>query len=272
VRLSQGILHASITTERELFRYVATVTAGCVAIALLVDVANQLLFFVNWAECLRSWSITAVLALALSLPISRTIGRAHLELYRAKLLAEEQGRTDQLTDLPNRRALVESVKSRDFETLALVIVDIDLFKRVNDTHGHLVGDAIIRAVGRAMAAQLSAIGMVARVGGEEFALLSFGASADIVAVELDRFRERISATPFVVEGLSVRVTISAGVAIGRKGEPFEKVYSNADRALYAAKRAGRNRVCVSPAGGSIGDFYDAVELKADRDQRSARAT
>ena len=87
-------LRVSITSERDLVRYMASVTAVCVAIALTADVINQLTFFVDWATCLRSWTITVVVVLVLAIPITRAIGRAHLELYRAKLLAEELGRTD----------------------------------------------------------------------------------------------------------------------------------------------------------------------------------
>lgn len=247
LNLITRIFRASITNERELYIYVASITAICVVVALAVDVANQLTFFVDWPSCFRSWTITAILVLCLAGPISRTIGKAHLELYRAKLLAEELGRTDQLTGLPNRRALMEAANAARPETLALVIVDIDRFKRVNDTHGHLAGDAVIRAVGQMMSAELGAFGQVSRVGGEEFALLSFGAPAETLAARLIGFRERVQSTPIVIGGLAVSVTISAGVAVTGDGDTFDKLFSEADRALYAAKTSGRNRVRFSPA-------------------------
>lgn len=263
------VLRGSITDDTELFRYIGVITAVCIVIALTVDVTNQLLFFVDWPTCLRSWTITTVLVLILAVPISRTIGKAHLELYRAKIQAEKLGRTDQLTGLPNRRALIESVNANGFETLGLVIVDIDRFKRVNDTHGHLVGDAVIRSVGQSMATTLGAVGMVARVGGEEFALLSSGVSADIVAAKLNNFRDELSSTPIVIGGLAVRVTISAGVAMGREGDTFDQVYSEADRALYAAKRTGRNRVCISTGLGSPDKPYVAMFGESDPSRWSA---
>jgi diguanylate cyclase (GGDEF)-like protein len=263
------VLRGTIADESELFRYIAVITTVCVGIALSVDISNQLIFFVDWPTCFRSWTITTVLVLILAVPISRTIGKAHLELYRAKLHAEEIGKTDQLTGLPNRRALMESVGAKGFETLALVLVDIDWFKRVNDSHGHLVGDAVIRSVGQSMASALDAIGMVARVGGEEFALLSSGTAADAVAVELNRFRDELSSTPIVIGGLAVRVTISAGVAVGREGDSFEQVYSEADRALYAAKRAGRNCVCISTAIGAPDKLYIGGIGVPDPNRRSA---
>jgi len=247
LNLITRIFRASITNERELYIYVASVTAVCVVVALAVDVANQLTFFIDWPSCFRSWTITATLVLCLAGPISRTIGKAHLELYRAKLLAEDLSRTDQLTGLPNRRALIEAASAARPEALALVIVDIDRFKRVNDTHGHLAGDAVIRAVGQMMTADLGAFGQVSRVGGEEFALLSSGAPAEALAAGLIAFRERVQSTPIVIGGLAVSVTISAGVAVTSEGETFDKLFSEADRALYAAKTSGRNRVRFSPA-------------------------
>ena len=265
------IFRASITNKRELINYVVCVTAVCVAIALAVDVTNQLTFFVNWTTCLRSWAITVILVLSLAIPISRTIGKAHLELYRAKLLAEELSRTDQLTGLPNRRALMDAVYVAKMETLALVIVDIDRFKRINDTHGHLAGDAVIRSVGQMMAAEFSEVGHVARVGGEEFALLSSGSSAESLTAALVAFCDRVGSTPVLVNGVVVRVTISAGIAVRRKNETFDQLYSAADRALYAAKTSGRNRVRCSAGVEALRDGDVAEPLGLGSDQFSLSA-
>lgn len=185
------IMRASITNERELVAYVVSVTAICITLALAVDVTNQLMFFVDWATCLRSWAITAMLVLVLAIPISRAVAKAHLELYRAKMHAEELSRTDQLTGLANRRALMEAAFAAEGAALALVIVDIDRFKRVNDRHGHLAGDEVIRSVGQMMVAQLGGFGCVARVGGEEFALLSMEFSAESLVARLMAFHDRV---------------------------------------------------------------------------------
>jgi diguanylate cyclase (GGDEF)-like protein len=239
------IFRASIKDERDLSRYTQSVTLICVAIALAVDVANQLTFFVDWTTCLRSWAITTAVVLTLAVPIARTIARAHLELYRAKQHADALSRIDQLTGLANRRALMEAVAAAPPEALALVIVDIDRFKRVNDSYGHLAGDEVIRSVAQAMVEELTDLGLVARVGGEEFALLSLTAPADLVATRLNVLRERVATTTITASGHAVRVTISAGVAMRRGGQSFDELYSAADRALYAAKAAGRNRVLMS---------------------------
>jgi diguanylate cyclase (GGDEF)-like protein len=243
---------AVITNERDLFRFVMTVSSACISIALVVDVVNQLVFFVDWATCLRSWAITTILVLVLAVPISRTIGRAHLELYREKMISRELSRTDHLTGLPNRRALMEAVSAAKGDALILVIADIDRFKRVNDTYGHLAGDEVINSVARLMAAMLGELGLLARVGGEEFALLSAGVPMRLLEDKLTAVRDRLATTPILTQGVAVLVTISAGVALARAGETFDQLYAAADRALYAAKAAGRNRVVHAHSIGAQG--------------------
>jgi diguanylate cyclase (GGDEF)-like protein len=249
VTFVRRLLHPTVTNERELRLFVVSVALVCVALALMVDVANQLAFFVDVGTCLRSWTITVVVAAFLAAPISRAIGKAHLDLYRAKMVADTLSRTDQLTGLLNRRALMEAVHANNPSVLALVITDIDRFKSVNDTYGHVVGDEVIRSVAQRMAAELSGLGLLARIGGEEFALLCTGPTAEALMERLAVVRDRIWATPIMVKGLAVRVTISAGVAVASTGEAFDQLYSAADHALYAAKAAGRNRVVLAERTG-----------------------
>jgi diguanylate cyclase (GGDEF)-like protein len=241
------IMHPRLTNEREFRHYVGSVTLACLALALTVDVVNQLVFFVDVWTCLRSWAITVALALALAFPISRSIGKAHLELYRAKTAAEELARTDQLTGLLNRRALMDAAPTFGRSVFALVIADIDRFKFVNDTYGHVIGDDVIRTVAQLMANELSGLGLLARVGGEEFALLCSGLSFDDLMERLSAVHDRIASTPIMSKGLAVRVTISAGVAVARNSEEFDQLYSAADHALYSAKAAGRNRIVLAGA-------------------------
>jgi diguanylate cyclase (GGDEF)-like protein len=270
-RFLARIVRASITSERDVIAYVVAVTALCIVLALAVDITNQLIFFVDWATCLRSWAITATVVVVLAIPISRAIGKAQLELYRAKMLADELGRTDQLTGLPNRRALMEAASAAGPQALALVVADIDGFKRVNDTHGHLAGDNVICSVGQIMAAELGAFGCVARIGGEEFALLSTTDTVDSLTTAVIAFRDRVASTPVIFGGAAIRMTISAGVACRRDGETFDQVFSKADQALYTAKTAGRNRICFFPAAAAPGDGNggEPVELDPGSILRSA---
>ena len=110
MRVFAGVARPTIRNERELVRFVALVTAFALTVALAVDVVNQLAFFVDWTRCLWSWAVTAAVCLVVAAPIAYAFGRAHLELFRAKELADELGRTDSLTDLPNRRALIEDAR------------------------------------------------------------------------------------------------------------------------------------------------------------------
>jgi diguanylate cyclase (GGDEF)-like protein len=262
------VFRASIRDERELVGYVATVTAVCVALALAVDVMNQLTFFVDWTTCLRSWTITTAVVLALAAPIARAIGKAHLELYRAKLRADALSVTDPLTGLPNRRALTEAAALLAPDLLALAIFDVDRFKGINDAYGHVAGDAVLRSLGRMMAAELGPFGCVARVGGEEFALLCSGVPSDTLATHLIAFCDRVQSTPAFVSGLVVWVTISAGVALRERGESFDEIYLQADRALYAAKAAGRNQIRFAPAFDAA---LEKIGAKVDKPKRAPLA-
>ncbi len=128
------------------------------------------------------------------------------------------------------------------QTMVLVIADVDRFKAVNDTCGHRAGDAVLQAVGRIMTQRLAGYGLVGRLGGEEFALISSNASLEQIIPALHDLLLVIETTPFVTPGGAVRITLSAGIAIRHSSEPFERLYSEADEALYLAKRSGRNRI------------------------------
>jgi diguanylate cyclase (GGDEF)-like protein len=247
MRVMAGVMRPTIRNDRELVRHVALVTAFALAFALTVDVVNQLSFFETWSRCLWSWSVTTVVCLVVAAPIAYSIGHTHLELFRAKELADELGRVDSLTGLSNRRALIEDAESSLAEVLALAIFDIDRFKSVNDAYGHLVGDAALRTVGRMMQEELGGVGLVARIGGEEFALLASRASLEQVVERLLAFRDRLRATPILIGDVTLRVTVSAGVALRQNSDGFDRLYGLADRALYEAKAAGRNQFCFPPS-------------------------
>lgn len=242
-----AVLRPTIRDRRSLLRFVAWVVVVALVAALSADVANQLTFFVDWATCLRSWTITAAICIGLGVPIAYFVGVAQLELYRAKQTAVALSRTNSLTGLANRRALIEAAEAQLPEVLALAIFDIDRFKGVNDTYGHLAGDAVLRSVGLMMDEELGPLGRVARVGGEEFALLSWGAPVEELVTRLLGFRDRLRATPILVGDLTLRVTMSAGIAQREEDDSFDRLYSRADRALYQAKSAGRNCFLFPPA-------------------------
>ena len=251
-RLLTQLVHHVIRDERELRSFVFRTWLVCVTAALAVDVVNQMLFFVGWIQSLRSWAITAALASAIAIPVSRAIGKAHLELYRAKAEVEILSRTDELTGLLNRRALMQIAAVQPPDTMVLVIADIDRFKRVNDSHGHMAGDAVIQMVSRVTQAELGDLGYLGRFGGEEFALLASDTAPSLLALRLENLRTRIAMTPVIAEGgAAIYITISAGVAIRGAGRRFDDLYADADRALYDAKASGRNRISYSPLFGKV---------------------
>lgn len=170
---------------------------------------------------------------------------------------------DELTEIPGRRALIEALDD-PYETFTLAMLDVDHFKKFNDTHGHEVGDQVLRMV----AARIATVGLggtAYRYGGEEFTLLFPGKTLEQVQSELERIRQLVESSPLVLRSetrpkdkpkkappkkakakqASVGVTISVGVATRRTAEPWDKVMKRADQALYQAKEAGRNQVAVA---------------------------
>ncbi|MEO8669207.1 MAG: GGDEF domain-containing protein, partial [Bauldia sp.] len=189
VRFMPRLFSTEVTSDRELRSYIVRIAAVAVFVTLSADIVLHIFFFVTWTEAFRSWAVTCLLSAGIAIPVARATGKAHLGLYRAKQAVETLSRTDPLTGLPNRRALFEAAEAPN--AIVLVIVDIDRFKRINDTHGHLAGDLVIRRVAETMTAELGSLGQLGRLGGEEFALLADDRSVDELSARLSRFRERV---------------------------------------------------------------------------------
>ncbi len=159
--------------------------------------------------------------------------------------------TDFLTNLSNRRYFMlsgaEAVKRvmRNKEPLSLLMLDIDWFKKVNDKYGHEVGDWAIQHVAAVLKSSLREIDILARIGGEEFAVLLPNTGQAEVAALAERVRKLMQATPFETAGEAISITISLGAAVFEKGmTDIDTLLRNADAALYQAKRSGRNRVVM----------------------------
>jgi len=257
-QLLKMLIAPDVRDSASLRRYVTVAVLAAVTAAMLLDVINQMVFFISWDMTIRSWLTTLVIALLVAPPLLLWMGRAHLALYRAKVKVEHLSRTDPLTGLPNRRALLDEAEQMGATLMVLVIIDIDHFKKINDTYGHRTGDTVLRAGGQIMARALAGCGLLGRAGGEEFVLISHAASPLEILDRLGDLREQLAAHPMVVDGQSVTITISAGVAL-RHQQSFDELYSEADRALYAAKRGGRNRICLSP---HLQSFYEAAGRSA----------
>ncbi|MBK6334121.1 MAG: GGDEF domain-containing protein [Thermomonas sp.] len=158
---------------------------------------------------------------------------------------------DALTELYNRRHFIEAADKeiaralRQPLPLALCIVDVDLFKPVNDRHGHLSGDEVLRQIAAVLRRHARAGDIAARIGGEEFALLLPGCALEAASTFADRLREAVAATAFAPGGEPQRITVSIGIAaLGPGRQDRAALMAAADAALYRAKHAGRNQVCV----------------------------
>ncbi|MFT4975205.1 MAG: diguanylate cyclase (GGDEF)-like protein [Myxococcota bacterium] len=163
----------------------------------------------------------------------------------------EQATRDALTGLLNRGAFdtlfVEKVASsrRNREPISLVLLDVDHFKRVNDTFGHPAGDQVLRVIGDRLRRLLRDGDIIARVGGEEFAAVLPRADTEQAAIAAERIRVDLERQSFSSEGAVFRITLSLGVDALTGNEDSARLYARVDKALYAAKQGGRNRVMVA---------------------------
>lgn len=182
-------------------------------------------------------------ALALSEERLRTISSLHEQL-------REQALCDPLTGLYNRRYLDEFFArelarvQRENLPLAVALIDLDHFKRLNDECGHLVGDDVLKAVAQHLLDNLRSTDAVFRIGGEEFLLILPGADPDEASARLQSICSQLAAREIATRGGDQRVTLSAGLAYWpQQGQALDELLHAADAALYQAKRTGRNRVC-----------------------------
>lgn len=173
--------------------------------------------------------------------------RLHAELH-------EQATTDSLTGVLNRHRFMQ-IATREIRRaqrlgspLAMAVLDLDHFKRINDTYGHAVGDQVLQAVTTTCCQAIREIDVFGRLGGDEFVLLLPETGGEQAVTLLERLRAKLALTPIGVEGDSVEVTVSAGVATwDGAGDYLDALIDRADRAMYRAKESGRNRVVLAGA-------------------------
>jgi len=172
---------------------------------------------------------------------------AEIEALQAKL--KEQAIRDPLTGLYNRRFLNETLSRelaqavRSQRPLSLAMIDLDRFKNINDTYGHEAGDQFLKALGDLLLEQTRFGDVACRFGGEEFVVVLPGAPLEIAAIRVNQMRQFFAVRKIAIRGTALSVTFSAGVAgFPEHGSDDASLLAEADRALYAAKAAGRNRV------------------------------
>lgn len=172
------------------------------------------------------------------------LARRNDALVRLNLRLEEMATTDALTGVLNRRRFYELLDdelqraARYDERFSLIMLDIDHFKRVNDTFGHAVGDAVLKSLAGVVQVALRANDSLSRWGGEEFVVLAPETGREEALRLAERLRERVSDEAFPAAGT---VTVSLGVAEHRHGESGDALLNRVDEALYRAKENGRDR-------------------------------
>lgn len=182
--------------------------------------------------------------------VADEFNRMIVRVHEAEQSLVAQARQDPMTGLDNRRSFEEAMSAafarlrRQNEGFVLLMLDVDHFKKVNDTHGHGAGDDVLRAVASTLAASVREVDRVFRIGGEEFAAILSDVGLSGAGAVAERVRAAVESTPVQTQGREVRVTISIGLCAAQQSGTADELLRAADAALYAAKSGGRNRVAA----------------------------
>ncbi len=179
----------------------------------------------------------------------KSLHQRTVELRLAYLRIEELAQTDELTGLPNRRSIVkmlddEIARGHRGKPCSVAMIDIDWFKRINDGYGHPAGDEVLRTLAITVFANIRANDRFGRYGGEEFLLVLPDTARDEAGPIVERLRVMIAELDWKAFAIDMDVTISAGLATLAPEDSSDAILARADRALYAAKAGGRNRIAV----------------------------
>jgi len=186
--------------------------------------------------------------------------RAGQRIVSLQLELRRKASHDHVTGIFNRGVVLEMLRreraraARQHSPVAVAVLDLDRFKRVNDVFGHQAGDIVLHEAARRISASLRRIDIVGRYGGEEFLLVMPGCGSDAAVMIAERVRFAIAATPMLASDRTIPVTASIGVAtMAETSQNDQQLIAEADSAMYEAKRRGRNRVEVAPVAVPEGD-------------------
>ena len=234
-----------------LLRHARQVTGGIYATFLLLQISRFIataistpVFKIGYLDSVQAFFATFGFAVGLAgvasiIWLGMSAQRENLQLMAT---------TDGLSGLMNRRTFDQVLQreleyaERRNEPVALLMIDIDHFKEINDKHGHQMGDEVIRRISRLLCINTRTMDAVARYGGEEFAMILRGMHLPQAESIAERLRTQIEAMVGLPE--PVRVTASIGIAVASTGDTVSTILKRSDKALYISKRTGRNRVCT----------------------------
>jgi two-component system cell cycle response regulator len=196
---------------------------------------------------------------SLSRVINHTLERSRLrnDVKKAHAKMAEMSTVDELTKLHNRRYFVEALEG-EFERairyqteMALIMMDLDFFKKINDTYGHPAGDMVLSKIGEILKAHVRRNDLACRYGGEEFAVILPSITRDITYTVYERFRKVVAEQLFEYESKQFHVTVSIGIAFSNDAELINDLLAHADQALYQAKKTNRNKIVTYTANSNF---------------------
>lgn len=220
-------------------RFIGLVVAGSVLSSVVMTIA-----FVGFL-----WEAAApamIVPLLVSIPASTYVAlqRAHIRTLNDQL--HELLRRDALTGLLTRRAFMSELDAAAEKGGALILIDVDRFKRINDQYGHPTGDLVLTEIAGRIGLACPPTTLVGRLGGEEFACFLSGVTPEAASKTADQIRAAVSSDPVVAHGYHIRCSVSGGVAMLTERGGLKDAISAADSALYGAKRGGRNQFHEAP--------------------------
>jgi len=251
--------HGDTFGEMELFmdiNRIATIVAESDVTVLVIERDNALEFFRNEPEATHAFIKSLCFRFANS---TKATAKSNVKyeknvsvLNDQKAMLEHSANTDALTGLFNRRFFMSSIALlvnnaiREEKISYIVLLDLDHFKKVNDTHGHQAGDEVLKSFAALVSNSVRTGDLFARYGGEEFIMLVSCNEKEDIAILIERIREKVMEMKVEFSGKSISVTTSIGVSVLKSGldNEIEKAISQADKALYSAKNKGRNKIVI----------------------------
>jgi len=237
-----------VEAARSASRLLSSVLLACTALWSLLGTSSA-----GLADPERTQSIVDSFAIAqILVSVIGMLCLFWIEVLKMEETLKSMAYGDSLTGLPNRRATVmrfdemASAARRGEKRFALMLFDIDFFKRVNDTYGHQAGDEVLRQVASVLTAAKRQEDLLGRVGGEEFVLLLADTALDGAQTIAERMRELVANAFLQHDGKRIAITISGGLAqFPEDGDSWDRMFNTADQRLYHAKAEGRNRITVA---------------------------